>query len=1236
MRHPSLSVCMMVLMVVLTVFEPVKAAEYDPSSIPKKETGDAFTATELNTLVNVVKGLKRDDQGTSALGDDRFGIGLESASPTQKLEVNGNVKATRFIGDGSQLTNLPEQYWIKSSGNINYPLGNVGIGTSSISPGLKLDIAGKVGAVEYCDALGTNCVVPSDVASSIASGGGASAIQRGGSNPGSGSEGDVFYNTTDNQIYFYNGSSWEAIGGGKWGEGTTLGTIYYTGGNVGIGTASPKVPLHVNGDAYIQGQDLIMSYPTDANNIDSISYNDGNAVGSTGVYTFLSDTTLRPAWYAPTAAISAKGGYFAGNVGIGTSSPAQKLHVNGNIRADGRHLYLGSAQDIYGDNSSAVYYDSNHDTVTQLIMRDKQNTVYGRLYGDGDGVGFGLLDGDGNWAIRHSKDNYTEFRDNNEAQFRVGAGGVSGSYGTVETQGGGKAGWEGFNINGRYVFMSSDNNTVGIYDDINNRWREYWDADDYDLRHQNNELIMHADEDAYTYLYHNGGWKLRTESTGVRINNDLWVNRICNTSGGDCKNQSSLDSGSGASAIQRGGSTPGSGSEGDVFYNTTDNQIYFYNGSSWEAIGGGKWGEGTTLGTIYYTGGNVGIGTATPAALLDIAGGVKIGDDTAVCDNTKAGTIRYQGGAVQVCDGSTWGSLVNGGSGEFGVLDCELGTLVISSDNSEVCTIYNDDMKLLASDAAAGDWFGFSVSVSGDTAVIGAYLDDDGGRDSGSAYVFRRSGTSWVQEAKLTASDAAAGDYFGWSVSVSGDTAVIGAYRDNHGVGLYSGAAYVFKRSGTSWVQEAKLTASDAAEGDWFGFSVSVSGDTAVIGALVDDDGGRDSGSAYVFKRSGTSWVQEAKLRASDAGANDQFGFSVSVDGDRVVIGAYGYDDGGGWAYVFKRSGTNWVQEAKLTASDAGAHDRFGVSVSLSGDTAVIGAYKDDTAGWKAGAAYVFTRSGTTWTQEAKLTASDAGANYFGFSVSVSGDRAMMGAIGDNNAGSWSGAAYVFKRSGTTWTQEAKLTASDAARGDSFGRSVSVSGDRAMIGAPYNDDGGSGSGSAYVVNIGTQTSDTLSQLSCTDGQVAAWDSASSAWKCADGSGGSSAFTVVKTAYQSVANGAIVTWDLALTNVGDDFDLTNNRYVAPSDGVYHFSYEILGQNNTNTSNYRVYKNGVNTGISSYGGAGGSVVHRQSDASFILKLTAGDQIDIRAAGTQQPYGNAGAYHTHFSGFKTSGGG
>jgi hypothetical protein len=383
--------------------------------------------------------------------------------------------------------------------------------------------------------------------------------------------------------------------------------------------------------------------------------------------------------------------------------------------------------------------------------------------------------------------------------------------------------------------------------------------------------------------------------------------------------------------------------------------------------------------------------------------------------------------------------------------------------------------KLTASDAAATDYFGRSVSISGDTAVIGAYWDDDGGTDSGSAYVFTRaSDGTWTQHQKLTASDAAAGDNFGISVSVSGDTAVIGAWGDNDG-GTDSGSAYVFTRSSDgTWTEQAKLTASDAAADDYFGTSVSVSGDTAVIGAEWDDDGGTNSGSAYVFTRSGTTWTEQQKLTASDAAAYDSFGTSVSVSGDTAVIGAYGDDDGGsrsGSTYVFTRSGTTWTQQAKLTASDAAADDYFGTSVSVSGDTAVIGAYWDDDGGTSSGSAYVFTRSGTTWTEQQKLTASDAVAyDYFGYSVSVSGDTAVIGAYYDDDGGSASGSAYVFTRSlDGTWTQQQKLTASDAAAGDYFGYSVSVSGDTALIGARLDDGIGADSGSAYVFDISTPT-----------------------------------------------------------------------------------------------------------------------------------------------------------------------
>ena len=212
-----------------------------------------------------------------------------------------------------------------------------------------------------------------------------------------------------------------------------------------------------------------------------------------------------------------------------------------------------------------------------------------------------------------------------------------------------------------------------------------------------------------------------------------------------------------------------------------------------------------------------------------------------------------------------------------------------------------EQAKLTASDATAGDRFGFSVSIDGNTAVVGALLHDDDGLSSGSAYVFVRSAGIWTQQAKLTASDAAANDLFGISVAIDGDTAVIGASGDRD-AGFNTGSAYVFVRSGTSWTQQAKLTAGDAAADDTFGFSVSIDGDTAVVGAPFDDDAGNFSGSAYVFVRSGTSWTQQAKLTASDAAAGDLFGFSVSIDGDTAVVGVLLDDDAGtssGSAYVF-------------------------------------------------------------------------------------------------------------------------------------------------------------------------------------------------------------------------------------------------------------------------------------------------------------------------------------------------
>jgi predicted amidohydrolase len=410
-------------------------------------------------------------------------------------------------------------------------------------------------------------------------------------------------------------------------------------------------------------------------------------------------------------------------------------------------------------------------------------------------------------------------------------------------------------------------------------------------------------------------------------------------------------------------------------------------------------------------------------------------------------------------------------------------------------TKWLQQQKLTAgTDAGAGDLFGESVSISGDgsTAIVGARYDDDNGQnDSGSVYIFVRSGSSWTQQQKLTAgTDAGDGDKFGNSVSISSDgsTAIVGAAEDDDNGQINTGSAYIFVRSGSSWTQQAKLTAgTDASEYDNFGRSVSISSDgsTAIVGAPVDDDNGQtNSGSVYIFVRSGSSWTQQAKLTAgADAAAGDFFGESVSISGDgsTAIVGAVFDDDNGqndsGSAYIFVRSGSSWTQQQKLTAgTDAGDGDKFGNSVSISSDgsTAIVGAYVDDDNGQiNTGSAYIFVRSGSSWTQQAKLTAGTDVSEYdnFGVSVSISGDGsiAIVGEYQDDDNGQTnSGSVYIFVRSGSSWTQQQKLTAgTDAGASDYFGVSVSISGDgsTAIVGAYADDDNGqTDSGSAYIFN----------------------------------------------------------------------------------------------------------------------------------------------------------------------------
>jgi len=362
--------------------------------------------------------------------------------------------------------------------------------------------------------------------------------------------------------------------------------------------------------------------------------------------------------------------------------------------------------------------------------------------------------------------------------------------------------------------------------------------------------------------------------------------------------------------------------------------------------------------------------------------------------------------------------------------------------------ITSQEQRLAVDDAAAGDEFGLSVAIAGDSVVISAPRDDDAGMDSGSAYVFTRTGTTWMQQGKLVADDAAADDRLGSSVAIFGDTVVVGG-DFNDDAGAESGSAYVFTRTGTTWTQQMKLTADDAAAGDRFGNFVSISGDSVLIAAVLDNG----TGSAYVFTRTGTTWTQQQNLTAGDAAAGDQFGASVSIFGNSVIIGANADDGVGnnsGSAYVFTRTGTTWTQQQKLTASDAAADDTFGSSVSISGDSVVIGSFRDDDAGDRSGSAYVFTRSGTTWTQHPKLTGGATIRDEFGLGVAISGDNIVIGARLDDIGGINSGSASVFMRSGGVWMQQSSFTADDTAGDDRFGLSVAISGDSVVVGARLN------------------------------------------------------------------------------------------------------------------------------------------------------------------------------------------
>ncbi len=387
--------------------------------------------------------------------------------------------------------------------------------------------------------------------------------------------------------------------------------------------------------------------------------------------------------------------------------------------------------------------------------------------------------------------------------------------------------------------------------------------------------------------------------------------------------------------------------------------------------------------------------------------------------------------------------------------------------------------KTTAADGVAEDQFGGAVAVSGNTAIIGSSANNTNTNSrSGAAYVFLKTGTTWTLQQKLTASDGQAGNSFGWSVAIDVDTAVVGAYGDNIGANAQQGSAYVFVRSGTTWTQQAKLTASDGTALDLFGASVGISGDTIAVGASSDDVGlNSNQGSAYIFVRNGVTWPQQQKLTAADGSANDYFGDSVAIAGDTVIIGATedktGANTQQGSAYVFVTTGTTWTQQQKLTAADGAIYDFFGFSVAISGNTAVVGTLQNVGANAQQGSAYVFVRSGTTWTQQQKLLASDGSADAsFGGSVAILGDRAIIGAFGAaTGANTHQGSAYIFNRTGTVWTQQQKLLANDGAMNAAFGAGVALSADTIVIGAMTDTTGANQfQGSTYFYVLGATVS----------------------------------------------------------------------------------------------------------------------------------------------------------------------
>jgi len=369
-------------------------------------------------------------------------------------------------------------------------------------------------------------------------------------------------------------------------------------------------------------------------------------------------------------------------------------------------------------------------------------------------------------------------------------------------------------------------------------------------------------------------------------------------------------------------------------------------------------------------------------------------------------------------------------------------------------------VKLIPQPTNAGDWV-VSGDIDGDLMVIGSLFGDGAAPDSGSAFVYRRGLDGfWEQEANLVGNDVGSGFWFGKHVAIDGDCVVVGAPQE--WLGAPTGNAYVFRYDGANWQQEAKLSPSDAPTNGRFGAGVSIDGDYIIVGAYVAFGTGR----AYIYHREDGVWVERARLASPDPCGADSFAsHSVGIRGDIAVVGSR-YDNelgsSAGAAFVYRRTGEAWAQEQKLLAADGVAGACFGWWAEADADRIIVGAPFHGGAG----SAYVFERTGNTWTQTAKLVGSDtAGGDNFGYWTSIRGDWVLVGARYSDSAGSDAGAAYLFHRTDGVWTENSRYTAPDAAAGDQFGH-VCLDEQSVLFGALGDDnEGGIDAGAAYVGSL---------------------------------------------------------------------------------------------------------------------------------------------------------------------------